>query len=246
MIEIKQPGDTLILAHDFAPLTGNQVLSLGAIVVEPRGWAAGPALVVADSQIEQAQVRVKVSGGTAGEAYLIRITVLAEGAPVLGEIECHVLSLGFVLPDGAQAYCSPRDYVRRFGYEETLRFTDERGLGRIDGDKMGAALGDAMALVNGYIGGRYAAPQLPPIPPLIATYTATLARGLLAIHESDEHAAKRGMTMTLKLLGEVRDGKMLLTGAQTADAVQPASVQQNDVQMSAGARILSDTSLKGF
>jgi phage gp36-like protein len=203
-------------------------------------------LQIDDTQAQGAVVRVKITGGTAGEAYLIKLVALNAGAPVEGELEVHVLELGFVLPDGTQAYCTPRAYVARFGYEETLRFTDERGLGRIDGDRLGAALVDAMAMVDGYLAGVYAVPVLPPIPPLIATFSAMIARGMLAMHEVDEHPARKNMALALKQLADVATGKIQLVGATRGDAVEETATPANEVISTGGDRIFSDDSLKGF
>jgi phage gp36-like protein len=246
MIEIKQPGDTLVFAFDFTGQTGGAPVTVQSTSVTARGWASGPALVVQDAQADGSVVRVKVTGGTSGETYLIKIVALNTGDPVEGEIECQVMALGFVLPEGAQAYCDPRSYVARFGYEETVRFTDERGLGRIDGDKLSKALGDAMAMVDSYLAGKYAVPLAAPVPPLVQTFTAMLARSLLAIHESDEHAAKKAATLALRQLSDIRDGKNILSGAVATDVIAPADVQQNEVLVTAQERMFSDTSLTGF
>lgn len=76
-------------------------------------------------------------------------------------------------------YATRDDMVARFGEGEVISLTDRGRTGAIDDGVLMAALADAGATIDGYIGGRYTLPLGTP-PKILTGYACDIARYLLS------------------------------------------------------------------
>lgn len=206
----KQPSDARLFTYEFAALlagrTIDHVISIDNIA---RSGATqlvqeGTELVSADS------VQVEWSGGSNGISYVTTVKVEdSQGEEHELDGEILVAEIAFTLQPGiASAYLTAEDYVARFGYEETVRLTDEDRKGIIDGDKLLNALNDATQVAESYIGVKYTLP-LNPVPPVVEGIITDLARERLYSQRPTQQvtgAADRARTM----LKDISAGRMAL------------------------------------
>lgn len=106
------------------------------------------------------------------------------------------------------AYCTLQDLITRFGRDELEQLASD-GAGGIDGSRVARACEDASGEIDGYVAsGGYTTP-LKPVPRVIASYAADIARYRLYDHQADEAAEKR-YEAAVKFLRAVADGHVLL------------------------------------
>jgi phage gp36-like protein len=242
---IKQPAEEIVIELRFAAQLA-ALATLVSVSVTPRGWAAGALLIVTGQQIVGTSVLVKVAGGVDGEAYLVSARASGDGQTLEAEADVYVVELGFTLPDGTHPYCSPRDYIDRYGYEETVRVTDAAQSGKIDKRRLFAAMADAQAEIDSYVSVRYALPLTVPVPPLITTMMHILTRGYLHIDADASHPARVAYGNSVKALDQMARGITKLVGAAPATPPLTTTQSDNEVVMLGVGPVNSAASLKGF
>ena len=72
-------------------------------------------------------------------------------------------------------YCTTNDLIDRFGESELIALSDRDNTGSVDAQVVSAAIADASALIDGYLGGRYALP-LSVIPSVLPKLCGDIAR----------------------------------------------------------------------
>lgn len=175
---IKQPAENLLYDLPMGNIGAGAITAVTALTATAKGLVPPvTALSVDNPTFAGDRVQFRATGGTDGELYLITVrATLSTGDTVEAEGELRVLDLGWTLPAAPGAtYIEPQAYVDRFGLAELVRLTDADGVGRIDKGAFFAALADATAEVDAYLGKRYMTP-LSPVPALIIQVTADLAR----------------------------------------------------------------------
>lgn len=174
----KQPAEARLYSYDFAPLLEGQTIS-SIFSTASEGRSDNTRTLTNDSQNYSSTVaQVKWSGGVDGETYRTTVVVLdALGQKHELEGEIIVFDRTFILPTGiAEPYLDAEAYVDRFGYDETVRITDEGSKGVIDKASLQAALSDAQQFADGYLATRYTLPIATPAPVMLQQIVADLAR----------------------------------------------------------------------
>lgn len=107
------------------------------------------------------------------------------------------------------AYVLTADLIARFGESEVRDLSDRERppLGQIDDAVCARAIADACAVVDRYIGGRYAVPLTDPLPVDIARVTADIARYFLHDAGAPEQV-RRHYEDALGWLEDVGRGRM--------------------------------------
>lgn len=210
---VKQP--VAIVRH---PMEFGGVSTISALVgidVQARGLINGAAELVAEGALFNGAMTLVIEGGSDGERYLVTVTVDdATGSRAQEEVEVAVLDLAWAMPDGGAPMLSIAEFVARFGLDEAVRMTDERGDGRIGKDLLVGAMTAAQAIVEGAIGARYSLP-LGDVPQLVKTWIGDIARARLypaGAPDGIEAPAKAAM----RSLERIEDGKSSLPGAPAA------------------------------
>lgn len=117
------------------------------------------------------------------------------------------------------AYLTQPELEERFGSEVILQLSDHRGAGIPDAATIAAALSDADAEINGYLGARYALP-LTSVPDSVKGYAAVIARyNLWRRNVPAEHPAYVAYRDTLKALHAIATGEIVLPLAAGTAAV---------------------------
>lgn len=116
-------------------------------------------------------------------------------------------------------YAILTDLEQRFGTAELIQQTDLTGAGVINAALVSRAIDDATALIDGYLGGRYALPLLV-TPPLLVTLCCDLARYTLYVDAAPEIVEKR-RDQAVATLRDIAAGRVHLDVGQV-DASTPA------------------------
>lgn len=244
MPQIKQPGESRIYPFDFANrLGGETIASISAAGVTPRGRVVQVApLTIAAQAAAASEVRLQLAGGTDGEIYSVRVAVL-DTAGQTHEIEGEIIvaDLAWTVPDGAAAYLTIQAFVDRAGYDASVRMTDEFGTGKIDKARIGAALADAQAEIDGFLATRYTVP-LNPVPPQIATILYDLASARLRGDELPA-AVKDRLDAARRQLRDIATGLTTLPNAALQTA---ATTTDAPVLWSSGKKLFGRANLAGF
>jgi phage gp36-like protein len=124
-------------------------------------------------------------------------------------------------------YCSEQAFEARFGSKEWGELLPE-GEGD-DGRSYSAVAADADSLIDSYLAGRYVVP-LSPIPKLIIGIAADLIRYRLYDDAPPKEVAAR-RTNAIKLLEQLRDGEMVLTGVTPVSESGGIAVSARDAVM---------------
>jgi len=107
-------------------------------------------------------------------------------------------------------YATQSDMTTLFGEREVIQITDRALLGVIDTAVLADALELASDEIDGYIGGRYALP-LSSSPRLLSRVCCDIARyRLLGADAQETEPARNRYRDAIRLLEQVRDGKMTL------------------------------------
>lgn len=234
---VKQPAEIARLPMEFGGVT--TISNLVGIEVEARGLVPGAAELVAAGNLLASALTLELREGGAGERYLVTVTVDdAGGARAQEEVEVAVLDLAWAMPDGGAPMLTIAEFVQRFGLDETVRMTDERGDGRIGKDLLVGALTAAQAIVQAALGSRYTLP-LADVPEIVKVWIGDIARARLYPNgapdgiDAPAKAAQRA-------LERIEDGKSSLPGAMAA-----APSDEGGVAFHSGGRAYPD-SLAGY
>ncbi len=231
---VKQPGETVRLPMEFGGVS--TISALVGIDVTLRGLVIGALPVDVEGLLFAQALTLSIEGGTAGERYLVTVTVDdAAGARAEEEIEVAVLDLAWAMPDGGAPMLTIAEFVTRFGLDETVRMTDERGDGRVGKDLLVGALTAAQAIVEGALAARYSLP-LSDVPVLIKVLIGDIARGRLypnGAPDGIEGQAKAAM----RTLERIEDGKSSL-GPTVPSA--PVAADGGGVAFHSGGRRYAD------
>lgn len=119
-------------------------------------------------------------------------------------------------------YLTTTEYEARFGTAEAIRLTDRDQSGTVNSDDIAAALTDASATVDGYVGARYAVP-LSPVPEIIVRITADLARERLHDDSPTDQVTRRA-DQARKDLEAIAKGIMVLPVEDTLVAATAIDV----------------------
>jgi phage gp36-like protein len=215
----KQPGEARWFTYDFTELlAGRTIQSFTTATSAGRDDPTDQLTQVGAPIVSDAVVQIEWGGGLDGETYATTVKVRDsqnEDQELEGEI--LVAEVEFVLPQNiSSAYLTGEQYVARFGFEETVRVTDQDRKGTIDGTRLQAAIDDATELVTSYLGVRYTLP-LNPVPPLVRGMVADLARERLHAQRpmpAITQAADRARTQ----LRDLSAGRMALPDQTGAEA----------------------------
>lgn len=131
------------------------------------------------------------------------------------------------------AYATLTDMVSRFGEEQMVQLTDRSGSGVIDATVMDRAIGDACAVVDGYLAGRYPVP-LVPAPAILVGYACDLARYNLFpdANLDDVNTVRIRQRDAIKFLELVGQGKLSL-------GLQPEPTSDNTVMFTPGQKVFA-------
>ena len=133
-------------------------------------------------------------------------------------------------------YATLQQLIDRYGERMLVRLTDrgESANLQIDGDTVDRALADADALIDGYLGGRYALP-------LVVDIAQRLAIWNLHTSTTDEKVAA-DYKAALATLRDISTGAVRLPVA----GVEPASSGASGVQVTDRERPFTAENMKGF
>lgn len=244
MPSLKQPSEVLVYDFDFAArLGGETIASLVGVQVAPRGRVPEiSGLAVAETAFAGQAARLRLTGGTDGEIYLVTIQVLdGVGQQYELDAEFAVVDMGFAVPEGGVAYLSAQAFVDRMGLDEALRLTDIIGNGRIDGPRLATALSDAQAEVDGYLAGLYAVP-LSTVPALIAAIVFDLAVARLWTGNLPEGVKER-RERAQRQLSDIAKRIVTLPGAAQ---LVPADASPAPLLFQTTERLFTRDRLRGF
>lgn len=142
-------------------------------------------------------------------------------------------------------YATQQDLIDRFGQTELVQLTDRTNTpaSTIDANVVSKALADADALIDSYVGKRFALP-LASVPPVLTRYAADIARFFLHAEKAGkDHPARLAYDMAEAWLKNVARGLVKLDdGAGTS----PSAEGGGEVHLSAPDRVMSRNSLKGY
>lgn len=111
------------------------------------------------------------------------------------------------------AYCSQSDLEARFGAQEVADLLDLDNDSSADTNRLSSAQGDADALIDGYLSGRYDLP-LDTVPAIIVNLACNIVRYLLCGNNAPEEVRKR-YEDSLKQLKDISNGVISLPSTTT-------------------------------
>lgn len=211
---VKQPAEISRLPMEFGGAA--TIDALIGVDVAVRGLVAGALPLTAEGQLFAGALTLVVEGGSDGERYLVTVTVDdALGSRVEEEVEVAVLDLAWAMPDGGAPMLTIAEFVERFGLDESVRMTDERGDGRIGKDLLVGALTAAQAIVTAPLAARYDLP-FADVPQIVKVWIGDIARGRLYPNGAPD-GVDAAVKAAMRALERIEDGKSSL-----GPGVQPA------------------------
>ena len=139
-------------------------------------------------------------------------------------------------------YATQADLVARFGTSEVLALTDRANTGAIDASVLTAAFEQAGDEIDAYLGGRYSLP-LASVPRLLVGVCCDIVRyRLCGADVSETEPARNRFKDALKLLEQIRDGKLTLG----LDPAQQAVGTGNTVLINDGRRKFNADALSDY
>jgi len=129
-------------------------------------------------------------------------------------------------------YCTEQDMVDRYGDSEMIQLTDRDDLGIIDSSLVTMSIENASAVMDGYIGSRYALPLINP-PRVLELYCADIARYHLYDDRVTE-AVERNHVTAMSFLKQVSEGRVKLGLSDSGD--KPKA--NEGAQMTSGGRVM--------
>lgn len=112
------------------------------------------------------------------------------------------------------AYCTQQDMTDRYGEEELIQLTDRSQTGDIDTAVLGAAIDDATATIDAYLGTRYTLP-LAAVPTVLKRICCDIARYLLHGNAAPDTVADRH-SAAIEFLQAVAKGDVDLAVGETS------------------------------
>lgn len=243
---IKQPSEQRVYELDFAGDLGADVAEIVSIDIAPRGQVAqATALTAASSAFDGTLVRVELAGGTSGELYLVTVQAAsAAGGPAEQDFEVLVEDLSWTVPDGTTAYLSIEDFVTRLGIGDALKLTDELGSGRINKPVIIAAILDAQAEVDSYLGKVYPVPLAAPVPQRVTRLVFDLA--VAGLHTGALPAAvEQARDRATRALRDLANGTAVLTDIAVATPT-PAATPTSGLAIESAPRRFTRHSMRDF
>ena len=242
---LKQPAESLVYPFDFSARlgTGGTIASITSATVTARGLVtAVTALTIGAQGIVGQAVRLRLDGGTDGEAYRVSVAIV-DGAGQTHELDAEfvIVNFGFEVPTLASPYLSAQAFVDRLGLDEAIRLTDTIGTGRIEVARLASALADAQAEVDGYLAVKYTTP-LATVPALITSIVYDLALARLWRDAAPEGVTQR-RDRAQQQLRDLAKGLIALPGAEL---LTPATQNDTPVLIATGDRLFSRTTLAGL
>ena len=137
-------------------------------------------------------------------------------------------------------YCTTNDLVDRFGEHELIMLTDRGNTGSVDAQVAGAAIADASALIDGYLGGRYALP-LSAVPSVLPKLCGDIARFNLYDNSVPDAVQKR-FDAAMAFLKSVGKGEVRL-GLSDSEEV---ATSDEAIDMQSGGSVWGREESKGF
>lgn len=128
-------------------------------------------------------------------------------------------------------YASPADLIARFGEEELIDRTDRDQTGAYDPASVARAIGDASALIDGYVAARYTLPLASP-PAVLVGVCCDLVRYALWSDAAPGIVEKR-RDQALAVLRDIGSGRARL------DVPTPAAAPSGTVQAVSGERLFA-------
>lgn len=113
-------------------------------------------------------------------------------------------------------YCTQQDLIDRYGEEELTQLTDRDQTGSIDAAVLGAAIDDATATVDAYLGTRYTLP-LAAVPAVLKRICCDIARYLLHGNAAPDTVADRH-SAAIEFLQAAAKGELDLAVGETSGA----------------------------
>jgi len=142
------------------------------------------------------------------------------------------------------AYVTQAQLETRFGTRELIQRTDRASTppATIDADVVAAAIADAEALVDSYLGKIYSLP-LSVVPPILTRYAADLAMYYLMGEAAEKDGAwHRAYREAMAWLADVSKGIVSID----AEGITPAPVGGGAVRTSTADRVFTRESLRGM
>ena len=141
------------------------------------------------------------------------------------------------------SYVTQQGLVERYGEQQLVELTDRSSIPptTIDATVVARAIADADALIDGYVGKRYALP-IAAVPDLLERLAADVARFFLYGPLGATEAVRQAYEDALRMLRDIAAGTLQLDLA----GVEVPAAGQGGVQMSADIRQYTRKSLVGF
>ena len=223
---IKQPAERILKRFEYGQPGGVAITTIVESTVLPAGRVPQvTALTIGSAIVGSTYAQLALVGGTVGELYSVRCLV-EDAAGNRFEQDAEILVLDLAFRDAGTVtpgYLSLEAFIQRVGVDEAVRLTDEAGTGTIDAARLDAALQDAQALVDSYLGARYQVPLSLPAPAPIPTLTFDLAVARLYRGELPAGVeAKRDEAV--RLLKDLAAGKAAIPVAPAPTTTSPAPV----------------------
>lgn len=137
-------------------------------------------------------------------------------------------------------YAIAQNMIDRFEERELIQLTDRDNTGAIDSAVLNKALGDADAVIDGYLAGRYPLP-LSVIPKPLELYACDIARYLLHDNAATDQITKR-YNDAIKFLERVAKGEISI-GVNASGETPPAN---DGAQMESGGSVFARDNAKDF
>ena len=140
------------------------------------------------------------------------------------------------------SYASRAMMIERFGEDELIDLTDREHTGAIVDSVLDAALADAAADIDAYLGGRYPLP-LKVVPKVLNRHACDLARYYLYDNRlADDHPAARRYRASIRLLEQVAAGKVQLGLAADGEKLET----HDQAEMQSQPTVFGRDHSKGF
>ena len=138
------------------------------------------------------------------------------------------------------AYCTKADLIQRFGQREIDDLLDRDNNSTEDFNTLAATIADADALIDGYIGSRYAVP-LASVPALVVGLSCNITRFLLWDDNAPDEVRKR-YDDSMAQLKDIARGLITLPATVAPSETNPTG----GVDYEANERAFTMDSLAGF
>ena len=140
-------------------------------------------------------------------------------------------------------YCTQSQLIQRFGEAMLIALTDRADVpaGVVDGAVVTRGIAEADAMIDGYLGGRYALP-LAATPALIANLSQVITLWILHLSEP-EAKVKADHDAAMRSLRDIAQGVIRIPDAA---GIEPVSSGASGVQIVDRERPFTESNMKGF